>query len=307
MRWAQVYAHMHQERWHIPLKKASACFLMALSYIQGHGRQAHASHCISMLTSNQPSTLPPAALLIFIHGFSDHINAYYNLFPTLALRGIQTFGVDQRGWGRSVHSASERGLTGPTSIVLADINSIVEDQLKKNVDGVPVFLMGHSMGGAQVLHYAAQGPADVKRKISGFLAESPFIAIHKDSQPARFTVVAGRLAARVLPRRQMVQKLDPNMMSRDPEVCKQYHADDLCHDTGTLEGLAGMLRRAEQLETGAVTPKDEDGIRVWVGHGSGDKVCSFEATQKFMDRLEVKDKEFRIYDGWFHKRKFAKF
>ena len=92
-------------------------------------------------------------------------------------------------------------------------------------------------------------------------------------------------------------------MSRDPEICRQYDADKLCHDTGTLEGLAGMLQRAEELEKGTVAIKNEDGLRLWVGHGSGDKVCSFDATQKFMDRLDIKDKEFRVYDGWYHKRR----
>ena len=159
----------------------------------------------------QPSQLPPNALLVFIHGFSDHINAYFELFPNLASRGIQTFGVDQRGWGRSVTSTASRGLTGPTTAVLEDITSIIEAQLKKNEAGVPVFLMGHSMGGAQILQYAARGPVEVRRQLSGYLAESPFVAIHPDSQPARLTVVVGRMAARFLPRRQMVQKLDPSM------------------------------------------------------------------------------------------------
>ena len=200
-------------------------------------------------------------------------------------------------------SPASRGLTGPTATVLADMSSIIETQLKKNQGKLPTFLMGHSMGGAQVLHWIARGPAGLRQQLHGYLAESPFIALHKDSQPARFTVIAGRMAARLLPKRQMVQKLDPKMMSRDPEVCRQYDADKLCHDTGTLEGLAGMLQRAEELERGAVTIMEEDDLQLWVGHGSGDRVCSFDATQKFMDRLRVKDKEFKIYDGWFHKRR----
>ena len=55
-------------------------------------------------------------------------------------------------------------------------------------------------------------------------------------------------------------------MSRDPEVCKQYDTDKLCHDTGTLEGLAGMLQRAEELEKGVVAIENEDGLRIWVGY-----------------------------------------
>ena len=99
----------------------------------------------------------------------------------------------------------------------------------------------------------------------------------------------------------MVQRLDREAMSRDPEVCREYDADELCHDTGTLEGLAGMLQRGEELDKGEVQIADRDEVSVWVGHGTGDRVCSFEATQRLVRRMDVRDKEFRIYDGWFHK------
>ena len=182
------------------------------------------------------------------------------------------------------------------------MTSIIQGQLDKNVDDVPVFLMGHSMGGAQVLQYAARGPVEVRRQLRGYLAESPFVALHKDSQPARVTVLAGRLAAKILPKMQLMQKLDPNAMSRDSEVCRKTDEDELCHDTGTLEGLAGMLQRAEELEKGKVVIEPAEGVRLWVSHGSEDRVCGYEATQQFMGRLKVDDREFRTYDGWYHKR-----
>ena len=156
-----------------------------------------------------------------------------------------------------------------------------------------------------MLHYAAQGPLDVRRQITGYLIESPWIALHPATQPSRALEVVGRLAARLVPRMQMVQKLEPRWISRDEEVCKAYMADELCHDTGTLEGLAGTLDRAAQLNNGVVELKDGEGdsekYSVWLGHGNEDRVTSFAASQRFMERLGVKDKEFKVYDGWYHK------
>ncbi|KAI4103556.1 MAG: hypothetical protein L6R37_003773 [Teloschistes peruensis] len=185
--------------------------------------------------------------ILFIHGFSDHCNAYNGLFPTLAGRGILVHAFDQRGWGRSVTKVAERGLTGPTSQVLDDISSVLKGQLPTNV---PLFLMGHSMGGGQVL---------------------------------------------------MVRRIERSYLCRDEEMCKAYEADDLCHDTGTLEGLAGMLRRAEELDQGKVLLNDVEGCRLWVGHGTEDRVTSFKATARFMDRLQINDKTFRVYDRHYHK------
>lgn len=170
--------------------------------------------------------------------------------------------------------------------------------------------MGHSMGGAEVLHYAARGPLVVRRRIVGYLVESPWISLHKATQHSTALVFAGKLAAMVMPKWQMVQHVDAQWVSRDKEVCKAYLADDLCHDTGTLEGLAGCLARAAELEKGVVVLEDgvSEGqlpLRVWLGHGTADRVTSFKASQNFMNRLAAKDKEFRVYDGWYHKCKWS--
>ena len=175
--------------------------------------------------------------------------------------------------------------------------------MKSNERNLPIFLMGHSMGGAQVLQYAARGPVEVRRQLKGYVVEAPFVALHKDAQPARLTVVVGRLAAKVLPRWHMVQKVDPSAISRDPQVCKEHDEDELCHNTGTLEGLAGMLQRAEELDKGEVQVMDSDGTSLWIGHGTEDRVCSFEAVKNLVERMPVKDKTLRTYRGWFHKCK----
>lgn len=243
---------------------------------------------------------------MFIHGFSDHCNTYGLLFPTLASHGIQSFAFDQRGWGRSVTTPASRGLTGTTTRVLEDITSVLQSLLAQTPDHVPLFLMGHSMGGAEVLHYAVRGPKDIRRRITGYVIESPWIALHPAAQPSRVVVIAGRLAAKVVPRRQMVQKVEERWVSRDEEVCKAYKNDELCHDTGTLEGLAGMLDRAAELDRGEVMLSDEEGglCRIWMGHGNQDRVTSFEASERYMQRLAVRDKEFKTYNGWYHKCEF---
>lgn len=110
------------------------------------------------------------------------------------------------------------------------------------------------------------------------------------------------MAAKILPKRQMVQKIDPRFLCRDETLYKEFEADELCHDTGTLEGLAGMLQRAEDLDAGRVTSQNLENCALWVGHGTEDRVTSFKATARFMDRLEIKDKTFKAYPGHYHKR-----
>ncbi|KAK5013593.1 hypothetical protein LTR60_003787, partial [Cryomyces antarcticus] len=148
-----------------------------------------------LYTNTWKASGPPKARLVFIHGFSDHCNAYGILFPTLASHGIEVLSFDQRGWGRSVHPPAQRGLSGPTSRVLADITSFLRSVAPTPTcaPAAPLFLMGHSMGGAEVLTYAAQGAPELRARLRGVLAESPFVALHPATRPFRATVLAGRL------------------------------------------------------------------------------------------------------------------
>ena len=204
---------------------------------------------------------------------------------------------DQQGWGRSVKKQSEKGLTGPTSQVLGDISSFIKSHLPSPA---PLFLMGHSMGGQQTLQYAAIGPEEVRRQISGFLAEAPFIRLHPSSMPSQFALFAGRLAAKILPRRQLVNKLQSQWMCHDEVTNKSWDEDELCHNTGTLEGLADMFTRAEGLDNGKVMIQDSPGTRVWMGHGTEDHICSYGAAKQYAERLKVKDLTFESYNGSYH-------
>jgi len=205
-----------------------------------------------------------------------------------------------------------------------------EDAEGKGKGKCKTFLMGHSMGGQQVLcHMLASSTSSSssssnntftpqnRHLISGLLLEAPYVAMHPSSAPFAITVFAGRLAARVVPNMQMVQKLDPKYMSRDQKVVDDWVADKLNHDTGTFEGLKGMLARAAGLvglsekatlggkggkkdrrgsALGRKTEFDADtGLRIsntlsvplWCSHGSGDRVVSYDASLKLWRGLEI--------------------
>jgi acylglycerol lipase len=203
-----------------------------------------------------------------------------------------------------VQKPSEKGLTGPTSRVLEDITSFIKTVIPSPV---PLFLIGHSMGGGEVLHYAARGPAEIRKHIRGYLLIAPFVDFSPESKPTRLKVVLGRLAGKLMPHRQLVNAIDINAVSRDPTVRKLLEADDLCHDTGTLEGLSSMLDRTFELSTGALKIPDDAGeggvTRIWIAHGTKDALTNFEASKRFFDTcITAKDREFKTYDGHFHRR-----
>lgn len=213
-------------------------------------------------------------------------------------------GIDQRGWGRSVSHPRDRGNTGPTERVLADMAAFISSHLDDNPDKLPVFVMGHSMGGGQVLTFASHPKyqESVVRRVRGWLLESPFIGFSPEEKPSALKVMAGRLAGKLLPKQQMRHAILPENLSRDPEVVQSIKDDELMHNTGTLEGLAGLLDRTDALATGKVRPNGGAVKSLWLGHGTQDKTTWFEASKKYFEECcgEIPDKEFKAYEGWYH-------
>ncbi|KAK6537844.1 hypothetical protein TWF694_010746 [Orbilia ellipsospora] len=244
----------------------------------------------------------PIASVIVLHGFSDHCGAYYDFFPDLANRGIDVFAFDQRGWGKSAPEKKQWGVTGGTAAIFSDLDEIITARLthcESQATQPPLFLIGHSAGGALTLTYAYSG--SLRSKLAGFVAFSPFLSLAPAEQPNPLVVAIGKLASRVLPNFQMLNKLDPSNVSRDPAVCKAFAEDKLCHDTGTLAGIAGMLERGARLLTPEFVKKFDKKKPVFLLHGNADRVTDFASSKKFFGLLEAEDKEFKEFDGWYHK------
>jgi acylglycerol lipase len=263
---------------------------------------------VELINPSQPDT-PPRATLVFIHGFSDHINRYNQLMTYLASRGIAVHGFDQRGWGRSVSKPAEKGLTGTTSRVLSDMAAFIRPHIPSSPSSSPpLFVMGHSMGGGQVLRFMCDNHdgggryADIVRAVRGWLVEAPYLGLSPEEQPSRLTVALGRLAGRVFPRAHYYHEIRPENLSRVPEMVESIRGDALMHNTGTLEGLASMIDRTSDLSSGRTRPEPGKVRSLWVGHGTEDKATAYSETKKWFDDCAgaIPDRELKTYEGAYH-------
>lgn len=211
-----------------------------------------------------------------------------------------------RGWGRSALKKKQWGMSGGTAQVLSDLDEIIASRLsylKTLPSPPPLFLVGHSAGGGLCLTYAYSGAH--RSSIAGFVAWSPFITLAPANQPPAIKLFVGRLAGRLLPNRQLYEKSDTSVMSQDPKVCQDMLDDELCHDTGTLVGLADMITRGERLTKSEYVGTFDTSKPVFVLHGNKDMVTDHRTSKSFIDMLKAKDKTYKEYEGGYHKRKFS--
>ena len=113
----------------------------------------------------------PKVAVLCIHGFSLHKGCYEALGRELAKNGIATYAIDLRGFGERKVADDRGGLDFDGDIV--DVKAMLE-VIHKNHPGIPVVILGESMGGAIALRVTAFYPELVSGLISSVPAHDRF-------------------------------------------------------------------------------------------------------------------------------------
>ncbi len=144
----------------VPVLVATACAPVVMSAGLPRMEAALAGEALVMadgaklpLRAWLPKQEPPRAVVLGLHGFGDHSgNAFEVPAPLLNARGVALYAYDQRGFGAAPH----RGYWAGTPTLVSDAVAAAR-LVRARHPGVPLFMMGESMGVA-VLLVAATSP-----------------------------------------------------------------------------------------------------------------------------------------------------
>ncbi|MDO8838368.1 MAG: lysophospholipase [Parvibaculum sp.] len=181
----------------------------------------------------------PRAVMIGLHGFNDYANAFAEPGPGawFAERGVAFYAYDQRGFGR----APGHGRWAGDQHMAQDL-AVVVSLVRQRHSGMPVYLLGESMGGAVAMRAmtlpeapAVDGLILAAPAVWGWQTMNPFYAAVL--RVAAHTVPSGRLTGRGLD----IWPSDNIEMLRaladDPQVIKETRID-------AVYGLVGLMDRA---------------------------------------------------------------
>ncbi|WP_031543327.1 alpha/beta fold hydrolase [Mesoplasma photuris] len=118
----------------------------------------------------------PIAVIQFVHGSAERMTRYNEFAERMNKKGIIVVGADHRGHGESADlSNAELGFfakkNGWNTIV--DDLKVVNTYIKKTYVGLPVFMMGHSMGSFMARTYAIKYSQTITGLILSGTAEKP--------------------------------------------------------------------------------------------------------------------------------------
>ena len=219
----------------------------------------------------------PERLVVLAHGYGEHLGRYQHVAELLGSRGALVAGPDHVGHGRS---AGERVVIRDFELVVEDLHRVVE-HLTAEHPGLPVVLVGHSMGGMIGARYA-QLHGD---RLAGLVLSGPVMG--------SWTGVTDLLDLPEIPD----DPLDVSTLSRDPHVGEVYSADDLVwhgpFQRPTLQALkAGLQTIGDGPALGSLPT-------LWL-HGEDDQLVPLAESRVGVEALGATELEVELYPGARH-------
>jgi len=167
--------------------------------------------------------VPPRAVVLIVHGIAEHSGRYEAVGAQFAAAGIGALALDQRGHG------STEGTKGHVATFDEFLDDVEDQMTELKPVGVPVIMLGHSMGGLVAAAYAiSDRPSPDLLVLSG-------PALGTDLPPWQQTAV-GKFA-QLAPKFFLSPPFDTAVLSRDPQVSEAYGNDPLIKPGGSANLL----------------------------------------------------------------------
>ncbi len=228
----------------------------------------------------------PKAIILLVHGYAEHAGRYQYFAEHCVGKGYAVFAVDHWGHGRSEGAP---GYVPDFSVFHDGVDQLLACA-KQDFPELPVMLVGHSMGGLISATYLLANQS----KFSACVLSGP--AVKAAEEPSAFLKAISGFLSRFFPKLGVLE-LDPNGVSRDPQVVADYLADPLVYN-----GKMGARLAAEML-TNMTKIQEKAGqisLPVLLLHGEKDSLAAAEGS-KFLDsHISSSDKKLIIYPELFH-------
>lgn len=233
-------------------------------------------------------TEKPVGTLVVVHGLGEHSGRYKEFAAHAMKENFEVFALDLRGHGRS---EGGRGCVDRFDRFGFDLNGLL-DFIPKWLTDLPVFVLGHSLGGLIVAYWALFQVGSVKPQ--GVILSAPALGLSVKVPPVK--AFMGKVLSRMLPNLTMDNELDPKLLSRDEAEVKAYVSDPYVHrriSTRLFTEMMSAMARAQ----GAAGQWSHPLMMVL---GESDRIVSVEAARNFFTNVGSADKRLTPFPDYRH-------
>ncbi|MFD4950081.1 alpha/beta hydrolase [Streptomyces sp. NPDC058451] len=204
----------------------------------------------------------PRYIALLAHGYGEHSGRYEEPARALTAHGAVVYGPDHMGHGKS---AGERVVVEDFEDVVTDVRAVA-DLARAAHPGLPLVLIGHSMGGLVSARYAQRHGGE----LAALVLSGPVIG-------------AWELPGRLLALDEIPDTpVSPAALSRDPAVGAAYAADPLVwHGPMKRPTVEAFARTLEAVAEGG----DVGELPVLWLHGGDDRLVPLQGSRVGIERL----------------------
>lgn len=226
------------------------------------------------------------AAALIVHGLNEHSGRYQDLAAFLTENDYAVYSLDLPGHGKSY------GLRSYVDDLqdFIDPLEIYQDMIREWHPGLPIYLLGHSMGGTISAAYLIEH----QDKFAGAVLSGPLVKV--PDYVSNFTLKIGEILSAVLPKMRIIS-IDAQAVSRDPAVVEDYLNDPLVFTGKVTARISNEINKAIAIieEKGSMIS-----IPLLLLHGSADRLCESAWSEYLNDLVSSQDKKLIIYEGLYH-------
>jgi acylglycerol lipase len=232
-----------------------------------------------------PEAASPRAAVVIAHGAGEHSGRYEAVAGRLVDAGYAVYALDHQGHGRS---GGPRAVITRLDLALVDLYQLVAGATQKTGGRLP-YLLGHSMGGTIATSYALHWPEN----LAGLILSSPLASLPQVRPPLGLVVAA---LSRFAPRFGL-SKVDPSLVSRDPDQVRAYETDPLVLHGKLPARTVGELVRATRR-----FPKEAAKLELplLIMSAGADRIVAPAGAEMLYERAGSKDKTLKVYPDLYH-------
>lgn len=226
------------------------------------------------------------ASLILIHGLGEHSQRYNHVIEFFNKNNISVYALDLIGHGQS---AGKRGHADSYDMIASDILHLISIARSENKN-VPIFLYGHSLGGALALYIALK----MKPEIAGYIVTSP--GLIPANPPQGFRLFLAKTMNILGPSFTLDNKLYRPGLSRDEKVVEAYNADPLVHPMISARLGMQLLNNGNWM----IDHASELSSPTLLMQGSADKLVDPNGSRQFSEKAPRKYLTYKEWNGFYH-------
>lgn len=230
----------------------------------------------------------PRAVVLLCHGHVEHLGRYGHVVSALTHAGYAVYGLDHRGHGRSTGT---RGLITDFDRIADDFHALAAGAAERHL-GLPVALIGHSMGGLIALRYTLK----YQDELAALVTSGPALIIDEDY--STLEVIAGKAIGAVAPAAPIPRGGgDGCGLSTERWICEQFGIDHRTWHGPTRAGTAAAMLRAAEDTRNRVA---EIRLPLLAMHGADDRTTFPLGTELLYEGASSADKSIILWRGMRH-------